>query len=129
MSIIQPKTLLCIDDDVCTVYVIRVALETTAGWQVLGALSGSEGLTMAIAQPPDAILLDLKMPLMTGMETLLELKKIPTTQNIPIVFLTGRPDLAKQHQYAGLGVQAIITKPFDVLTLAHQISAALDWAD
>lgn len=129
MSVIQPKTLLSIDDDACTVYVIRVALETTTGWQVLGALSGYEGLAMAVAQPPDVILLDLEMPLMTGVEILSELRRNLVTQHIPVIFLTAHPDLAEQHQYGDLDVQAIITKPFDVLTLAHQISAALGWAD
>lgn len=129
MSVIQPKTLLSIDDDACTVYAIRVALETTAGWQVLGALSGHEGLAMAVAQLPDVILLDLEMPLMTGMEILSELRTNPATKHIPVVFLTAYPDLAEQCQSAGLGIQAILTKPFNVLTLADQISAALGWTD
>lgn len=82
MSTIQLKTLLSIDDDTCTLHVIRIALEAIAGWQIMTAHNGHEGLAMAAAQLPDAILLDLEMPLMTGIETLHELKTNPATQHM-----------------------------------------------
>ena len=120
------KILLSIDDEESISQVIQIALEMMAGWTVLIAHSGVEGVVMAEAQQPDAILLDVEMPAIDGLETLQRLQANPTTQHIPVIFLTCRPDLVNRRRLSELGVKGVIAKPFDPLTLANWVEYALD---
>ena len=120
------KILLSIDDEESTSQVIQIALEMMAGWTVLIANSGAEGVVMAEAQQPDAILLDVEMPVMDGLATLHRLQTNPTTQHIPVILLTCWPEFVNQHQLGELGVKAVVAKPFDPLTLANRVEYALD---
>jgi CheY-like chemotaxis protein len=97
------------------------------GWTVSTARSGQEGIEKAIAEQPEAILLDVMMPDMDGPTTFRQLQTNATTRHIPVIFLTGMGQAADQRRFAELGVTACIAKPFSPLTLAHQIAAALGW--
>ncbi|MGH9263012.1 MAG: response regulator, partial [Acidimicrobiales bacterium] len=59
---------LVIDDDPDLLLLVRRTLEVTAGWRVVTALSGAQGLELARADPPDVVLVDLMMPDMDGYE-------------------------------------------------------------
>lgn len=120
------KLLLSIDDEESISKVIQIALEMMAGWTVLIAHSGVEGVVIAEAQQPDAILLDVEMPVMDGLETLQRLQANPITQHIPVIFLTCKPDFVNQRQLDKLGAKAVIAKPFDPLTLANWIEYVLN---
>ncbi|MDJ0705861.1 MAG: response regulator [Leptolyngbyaceae cyanobacterium MO_188.B28] len=120
------KILLSIDDEESISKVIQVALEMMAGWTVLIANSGVEGITMAETQKPDAILLDVEMPVVDGLKTLHRLQENPLTQNIPVVFLTCWPHFVNQGELGKLGVKAVIEKPFDPLTLANLLECTLN---
>ncbi|MDJ0703943.1 MAG: response regulator [Leptolyngbyaceae cyanobacterium MO_188.B28] len=120
------KILLSIDDEESISQVIQIALEMMAGWTVLIAHSGVEGIMMAETQQPDVILLDVEMPVMDGLETLHKLQANPATQHIPVIFLTCKPDFVNHRQLGKLGAKAVIAKPFDPLTLAHRVEYALD---
>lgn len=120
------KILLSIDDEESISQVIQIALETMAGWTVLIAHSGVEGILAAEAQQPDAILLDVEMPIMNGLETLQRLQANPITRHIPVIFLTCKPGVVNHRQLGKLGVKAVIAKPFDPLTLANRVKYALD---
>ncbi len=121
------KYILIIEDQDDIREIVRVSLEAVRGWQVLMARSGKEGLARAGAKLPDAILLDVMMPDMDGPATLQQLRTNPATQSIPVIFLTAKVQSADRRRFANLGVQAVISKPFDPLRLAEQISAALGW--
>jgi len=103
------------------------ALETVAGWTVITANSGAQGLARAIEHQPDAILLDVMMPGMDGPTTFRELRKNPVTASIPVLLLTAKVQASDQRRFADLGVQAILFKPFDPLTLSQQVSDVLGW--
>ena len=103
-----------------------MTLEMMAGWQVLTASSGQEGVNLAKLQQPDAILLDLMMPDLDGRKTLARLKVHPTTRDIPVFLLTAKVQAQDLKQYGGM-VRATIEKPFDPLSLAPAIADALDW--
>jgi len=122
------KRILIIDDDDDIREVAALTLEMVAGWQVVTANSGTNGIETAQAENPDAILLDVMMPGMDGPTTFQELQKIPTTAKIPVILLTAKVQGADQKRFAALGVAAILFKPFDPLTLAQQMSDALGWA-
>jgi CheY-like chemotaxis protein len=120
--------ILIIDDEDDIREVAALSLETVAGWQVYMANSGAQGLARAIEHRPDAILLDVMMPGMDGPTTFRELRKNPITARIPVLLLTAKVQSSDQRRFADLGVEAILFKPFDPLTLANQISTVLGWS-
>ena len=67
------------------------------------------------------------MPGMDGPTTFRELRKNPATAHIPVILLTAKVQSNDQRRFADLGVNAILFKPFDPLTLAKQIADALGW--
>ena len=121
------KQILLIDDEVSVRYVVQVCLETFGGWDVLLAASGQEGLAIAKAQQPDAILLDGTMPEMDGVTFLSKLRADPEICSIPVIFLTARMSLLEPHQFAAIGAKGAIAKPFEPLVLATQIAEILGW--
>src|SRR5262245_52263293 len=121
------RNILVIDDADDIRDVTQISLERVGGWTVSTARSGQEGIEKAIAEQPDAILLDVRMPDMDGPATLQQLQANAMTRHIPVIFLTGLVQAADQRLFAELGVTAYITKPFSPLTLANQIAAALGW--
>ncbi len=124
----KQKKILIVDDDEAVREVTRVTLELLAGWAVSAAGSGKEGIDLAKAEPPDAILLDVMMPEMDGPATLKELCSNPATRQIPVIFLTAKARAAQIQWLRSLGTKGVIPKPFDPLTLASEIEAALGWA-
>jgi CheY-like chemotaxis protein len=123
------RRVLIIDDEDDIRQVAALSLETVAGWDVLMASSGLEGIGRAASEKPDAILLDVMMPLMDGPTTFMELQKRKETVGIPVVLLTAKVQGPDQRRFANLGVAAVLFKPFDPLTLSTQISDALGWKD
>ena len=123
------RRVLIIDDEDDIREVAALSLEATADWEILTASSGKEGIRVAAAEKPDAILMDVMMPEMDGPTTFKQLQLNPETAGIPVVLLTAKVQGVDQRRFAGLGVAAILFKPFDPLTLAQQISEVLGWQD
>jgi CheY-like chemotaxis protein len=98
-----------------------------AGWQILTASSGMEGITIAEAEKPDAILMDVMMPEFDGPTTFGIMQQNSAIAHIPVLLLTAKVQGVDQRRFAGLGVAAVLFKPFDPLTLAEQIGEALGW--
>ncbi len=121
------RKILIIDDEEDIREVASLSLETVAGWEVIKASSGAQGVARAAEHRPDAILLDVMMPGMDGPDTFRELRRNPATAGIPVLLLTAKVQGSDQRRFAGLGVEAVLFKPFDPLTLATQISRALGW--
>lgn len=121
------KRILIVDDEADIREVAKLSLELDCNWEVLTAGSGQEGLSMAIQQQPDAILLDMMMPEMDGTATWEALQNHPETQKIPVILLTAKTQPKEQKRYAELGVSAVLSKPFDPITLATHIAKALNW--
>ena len=119
--------ILIIDDDDDIREVAALSLETVAGWDVMMASSGAQGLARAIEYQPDAILLDVMMPGMDGPSTFRELRKNPATARIPVLLLTAKVQASDQRRFADLGVDAVLFKPFDPMTLSTQIASVLGW--
>ena len=123
------RRILIIDDEDDIRQVAAMSLETVAGWNVLTASSGAQGIRRAQVEQPDAILLDVMMPGMDGPSTFLELRKGPDTAKIPVILLTAKVQGPDQKRFASLGVSGVLFKPFDPMTLAQQMSEALGWED
>lgn len=121
------KQILIVDDEEDVRSIATLGLQMGAGWTVLTASSGAEGIAIATQHRPDAILLDLMMPDMDGRTTLNHLKQHPETQSIPVILMTAKVQASEQHNLHDLGVAAVFTKPFRPLTLAQQIVDTLAW--
>ena len=121
------KRILVIDNEQYIQEVAQICLETTAGWEVLTAGSGREGLLKAETDQPDAILLDVMMPDMDGVTTFQQLQDNPATRQIPVILLTAKVQASDRRRYAELGMKATIAKPFNPLELASQIAQVLGW--
>jgi len=103
----QP-TVLVIDDDRAATDLVQVILETE-GYRVLKANDGSEGVTMAVRERPDVVLLDLLMPEMSGFAVAQQLRQIPATRGVPIIILTSMDvddDMQQQLNGAVSGVMS-----------------------
>ena len=116
---------LIIDDEEDIRQIARFALSKVANWDVIEASNAEEGLLMAVSDSPDAILLDVLMPGMDGPTALGELKKNEATSSIPVVFLTARGLPDEVGRLKKIGAAGVITKPFDPMTLAEEMSIAL----
>lgn len=123
------KRILVIDDEDGIREIIQICLEAVAGWDVLTAASGSEGLAKAEASQPDAILLDVMMPDMDGPTTFQQLQANTATQHIPTILLTAKAKISEQQQFINLGVTGVITKPVKAQDLVDQIREILNWSD
>jgi CheY-like chemotaxis protein len=121
------RKVLIIDDEDDIREIAALSLESVAGWEVITARSGAQGLARAIEHLPDAILLDVMMPGMDGPTIFRELRKNTATARIPVLLLTAKVQSSDQRRFADLGVDAVLFKPFDPLTLSKQIADALGW--
>ena len=121
------KCILVIDNEPSIQEVTQICLETVAGWDVLTASSGREGIEKAGHALPDAILLDVMMPDMDGLTTFQHLQADPAIRSIPVILLTAKLQAIDRRHYETLGLKAAIAKPFDPLQLASQIATILDW--
>lgn len=121
------KRVMIIDDDFGIRKVVGISLKAIAGWEVLEVASGQEGLETALVAKPDAILLDVMMPGMDGIETFQQMQAIPELQSIPTIFLTAKAQIGEQQQFADLSVAGVITKPFKAPDLVQQMRSLLNW--
>jgi len=119
------KRILVIDDEDDIREVAQASLEIMGGWDVILACSSHEGLTKAETEHPDAILLDVMLPDMDGVAVFKHLQANPTTQNIPIIFLTAKVQLSDQVYLKQLGAKAVIAKPFKPHLLVSQLLAIM----
>jgi len=127
----ENRNILIIDDEDDIREVAALSLEATAGWEIVTASSGADGIRAASdpRRRPHAILMDVMMPGMDGPTTFRQMQKNPQTAGIPVLLLTAKVQGVDQRRFAGLGVSGVLFKPFDPLTLAQQISEALGWKD
>ncbi|MDB9313619.1 response regulator [Spirulina sp. CS-785/01] len=121
------KRILIIDDDEGIREIAQICLETVAGWDVLMAASGKEGIMMAQVEQPDSILLDLTMPEMNGIETFQQLQGNSQSKEIPTILLTAQGNKGDNQQFLELGFTGVINKPFEAMELVTQMCQILGW--
>ncbi len=120
MAAEDPINVLCVDDDISIVEMIKMGLEGD-GMHVLSAGDGAEALEVLQAEPVDVILLDIMMPRVDGWMALMEIRNNPLTADIPVIMLTAKTqDLAKILAFKQ-GVQQYVTKPFNLMELSARV--------
>ena len=96
-----------------------------AGFEVLLTGNGIEAIEKAPLEQPDLIILDVRMPKMTGYEACRHLKENPATSAIPIVFLSAKGQEDEIQQGLASGALEYIVKPFAPDELADQVTDIL----
>lgn len=110
-----------VEDEADIRLIVQIALEDIAGFELKSCASGYEAIAEVEAFKPDLILLDVMMPVLDGPATLQELRKLPLVNTIPVIFMTARIQEKEIAQYKALGIQDIISKPFEPLALADNL--------
>ncbi len=109
----EPKrTILIVDDDLAMQTVLEIALRE-AGYQVILASDGQEGIEKLMTLQPDLVICDIMMPQMDGVETFQQIKEQLQDNGIPIFIMTA---LNRKPWFAALEAEGavIIQKPFDI---------------
>ena len=114
-------TVLVVDDDPVIQKLLQVNFEME-GYAVITASDGEEGLAKARAERPTAIVLDVMMPKMDGLEVARHLKADPETKGIPIVLLSAKAQQADIAAGTNTGAEEYLTKPFDPLELLERVA-------
>ncbi|MFQ5846238.1 MAG: response regulator [Candidatus Methylomirabilales bacterium] len=117
------RPILVIDDDRRVCEMVTSVL-TSAGFEVLSALDGPTGIERAGAVQPAVILLDMMMPDVDGIETCRRLKRDPGLKDIPVVGITGSPDLAYTEKAFRAGAHFFLPKPFGAEGLVRVVELA-----
>ncbi|MDG4649269.1 response regulator [Roseibacterium sp. SDUM158017] len=115
------ERILFVEDDPDVHPLIELALERLGGFEVHGFMSGEEAVARAAEIDPQLVLLDVMMPGMDGPETFRALRRLDGFATKPLAFLTAkvaRDDIDRLH---ALGAAAVLSKPFDPMTLAARI--------
>jgi two-component system cell cycle response regulator len=115
---------LIVDDSPVTLALAQARLRDE-NLDVLCANGGIEGLAKARKERPDLILLDLKMPDLSGYEVCEQLKSDPVLDSIPVIFLTAADSIEEKVRGLDMGAVDYVAKPFDPVELCARVRAAL----
>jgi CheY-like chemotaxis protein len=115
---------LVIEDNEQNLYLAQFLLERH-GFRVSSARSGAEGLSLAAADLPDLILLDIQLPEMDGYTVASELRKRPALRDVPIVAVTSYAMVGDRERALSSGASDYIEKPIDPKTFVARISVHL----
>lgn len=115
-----PRRILVVDDDWMNREVMEARL-ANAGYDVLTANSGEEALALAANDPPDLILLDVRMQGASGYEVCRQLKSQPGTQSVPVILVTALDNDEAQTRARSAGAEELIAKSCPAFTLLAHI--------
>jgi len=115
------KKVLVVDDEKKIVDIIAFNLEKE-GYEVVKAFDGEQGLSLALKESPELVLLDIMMPKMDGFEVC---KKIREKSQVPIIMLTAKAEEIDKVLGFELGADDYVTKPFGVRELMARVKANL----
>ncbi len=118
------QRLLYIEDEPSIQAIVKLTLEDIGRFTVHGCTSGSEAIATGADFMPDLILLDVMMPGMDGPTTLKALRQLPELAATPVIFMTAKNSPEEIARLKAEGAIAVITKPFDPLTLCDEIQNA-----
>ena len=114
------KILYC-EDEPRIQFVTKMALERIGGFTVAICGSGDETLKVAPDFKPDLVLLDVRMPGMSGPETFEALRQVPGLEMTPVVFMTANVMKEDIERYREMGVADVIAKPFEPTELPGRL--------
>jgi CheY-like chemotaxis protein len=114
--------ILYVEDNDDNIYMLRNRL-TRAGFTVVVATDGAQGVAMAASEQPDLILMDLSLPVLDGWEATRRIKAAPETSRIPIIALSAHAMAGDAEKALAAGCDDFDTKPVELQRLLGKIRA------
>ncbi len=118
------KKILFVDDEEDIRKVVTLRLKK-AGYEIITAVNGKEGVEAVKKHKPDLVILDYRMPVMDGVEASKFITQDPETKDIPVIFMTANSAGMTLETIMGSGASDFINKPFEAKQLMEKIYAAL----
>jgi two-component system, OmpR family, phosphate regulon response regulator PhoB len=115
---------LVVEDEAPLLTMLRYNLERQ-GFRVEEAVDGQEALTRIAEQPPDLVLLDWMLPVMSGIEVCRQIRREPATRDLPVIMVTARTEAQDAVRGLNTGADDYITKPFNIDALLARMRALL----
>ena len=117
--------ILIVEDNPLNLKLLRDVL-TAQGYRIAEALTGEDGVKLALQEPPDLVLMDIQLPGMDGVTALAELKKDSSTQNIPVIAVTASAMPMERKEILAAGFDGYQSKPISVKEISAEIREHLD---
>jgi DNA-binding response OmpR family regulator len=121
----DPVNSILICDDEAPIRQLVATKLRGAGYHVIEARDGREGLEFATRQAPVLIVTDLQMPNLSGLEMVRELRKNDVTRMVPVIMLTARGYFVAEEEARALLIREIVPKPFGLKALLDRVSAVI----
>jgi two-component system chemotaxis response regulator CheY len=118
------KTILAVDDSSSLRQMVAFSLKA-AGYQVLEAVDGQDGLEKAKTTTVDLVLTDQNMPRMDGLQLIKHLRELPTYQKVPILMLTTESSDEMKAKGRAAGANGWLVKPFDPQRLIEVVKKVI----
>ena len=116
--------ILVVEDNERNLKLLRDVLEY-AGYDVRVARTAEDGITLAVSEPPDLVLMDLQLPGIDGMEALRRLRESPRTADIPVVAVTAQAMKQDRERVLEAGFDGYVEKPISVRAFPEQVRGYL----
>lgn len=117
----RPPTVVIADDEAHIRLIVADRLRTD-GYTVVEARDGEEAFELITADPPDAVVTDLQMPYMNGLELCTRLAADPRTAEVPAILLTARGHIVEPAQLGRTVIRKTIAKPFSAKALSEAVA-------
>jgi len=118
------KKVLIVDDNDTNLYLIWFILQK-AGYEVIEARDGLEGVKLALEEKPDLVIMDIQLPGMDGLEATRRIRASGATGKVPIIALTAHVMAGDREETLAAGCNGYIAKPIDVKTFIREIERYL----
>lgn len=122
----QNKAKILVVDDTPASLKLLTDIMKAEGYEVRSAISGELALNAAMSNPPDLILLDIRMPEIDGFEVCRRLKASSLTQDVPVIFVSAASETDEKVQGFQLGAVDYVTKPYQRDELLSRVRAHLE---
>jgi len=119
--------ILYVEDNDDNIFMLKNRL-TRAGFTVIIATDGAQGVAMALSERPDLILMDLSLPVLDGWQATRQIKAAPYTKHIPVIALTAHAMAGDREKALAAGCDDYDTKPIELPRLLGKIKALAERA-
>jgi two-component system phosphate regulon response regulator PhoB len=120
----QKPLILIVEDEIPLIEILKYNLEKE-GFRTAAATDGEEGLMLAVELAPNLILLDLMLPLTSGLEVCRQLRRNPRTRDIPIIMVTARGEETDRVRGLNAGADDYVVKPYSPAEVVARVRAVL----
>ncbi|PKK89751.1 MAG: response regulator [Candidatus Wallbacteria bacterium HGW-Wallbacteria-1] len=123
----EKRLILAVDDEYANLFLLKGLLENR--FRIIEAKDGQEAVDTALRERPDLILMDVMMPVMTGLQACAALKERAETRDIPIIMITAKTGDESLKNALEVGAFDYVTKPFSEVELVARMGNALKLRD